>query len=103
MLLGIVFHKALAHDGMAASSVDSKLREHIYPRKFWLTKEEEARGTYHFGEGITGKVVESGMTMVVPRIGDEPGFLSRRLNRDEDNKLSFLCVPIKRGQKFWEP
>ena len=36
-----------------------------------LTEEQEARGIYRFGEGITGKVVESGTTMVVPRIGDD--------------------------------
>jgi Nif-specific regulatory protein len=67
---------------------------------FGLTEEEESRGIYHFGEGITGQVVESGKAMVIPRIGDEPEFLSRTRDRSEkDNQLSFLCVPIVRGRK----
>jgi len=67
---------------------------------FGLTEEEEARGIYRFGEGITGKVVEAGKTMIVPRIGDDPNFLSRTRKRTAaDNDLSFLCVPIMRGGK----
>jgi len=67
---------------------------------FGLSEEEETRGIYRFGEGITGKVVEAGKSMVVPRIGDDPNFLSRTRTRTaEDNDLSFLCVPIMRGGK----
>jgi len=67
---------------------------------FGLTEEEEARGIYRFGEGITGKVVESGQAMVVPRIGDDKDFLNMtRTHTEQDNDLSFLCVPIKRGSK----
>lgn len=67
---------------------------------FGLTEEEEGRGVYRFGEGITGKVLETGKTMVVPRIGDDHTFLSRtRIRGAEDDDLSFLCVPIMRGSK----
>ena len=67
---------------------------------FGLSAEEEARGIYRFGEGITGKVVESGQAMIVPRIGDDKDFLNMtRTRTKEDNDLSFLCVPIKRGNK----
>ena len=67
---------------------------------FGLTEEEEARGIYRFGEGITGKVVEAGKTMIVPRIGDDKDFLNMTRTRTaRDNNLSFLCVPIKRGNK----
>jgi Nif-specific regulatory protein len=69
-------------------------------QSFGLTEEQEARGVYRFGEGITGKVVETGLTMVVPRIGDDSEFLNLTLTHtDEDDDLSFLCVPIKRGNK----
>jgi Nif-specific regulatory protein len=65
-----------------------------------LTEEQEARGIYRFGEGITGKVVESGQTMVVPRIGDDKDFLNlTRTRTDQDDGLSFICAPIKRGNK----
>jgi len=67
---------------------------------FGLTEEQEARGIYRFGEGITGKVVDSGTTMIVPRVGDDKDFLNlTRTHTDQDNDLSFLCVPIKRGKK----
>ena len=74
------------------------LPEMMIPRERLL---EAARGVYHLGEGITGKVVETGETIVVPRISEEPNFLNRTGARGDqtDKKLSFLCVPIKRGKK----
>jgi Nif-specific regulatory protein len=68
---------------------------------FGLTDEEAARGVYYLGEGVTGKVVESGKAVVVPRISEEPMFLNRTGSRNSqaDRKLSFLCVPIMRGTK----
>ncbi|MDR3724348.1 MAG: sigma 54-interacting transcriptional regulator [Terracidiphilus sp.] len=69
-------------------------------QSFGLTEEQEARGVYRFGEGITGKVVETGNTIVLPRIGDDKAFLNlTRTHTDEDDDLSFICVPIKRGNK----
>ena len=52
--------------------------------------------TYKPGEGITGKVAETGRPMAVANLGQETHFLDRtgarrHLNRAE---LSFLCVPI---------
>lgn len=66
-----------------------------------LTEEEETRGVYSLGEGITGKVVETGESIIVPRICDEPAFLNRTKSHSspEDNKLSFVCIPILRGKK----
>lgn len=67
-----------------------------------LTDEEAARGIYYLGEGITGKVVETGQKIVLPRISEEPNFLNRTRARDviSDARLSFICVPILRGQKI---
>jgi Nif-specific regulatory protein len=66
-----------------------------------LTKEEVARGIYFLGEGITGKVVETGQPIIVPRLGEETNFLNRTGSRNDiaNSKLSFLCVPIMRGKK----
>jgi Nif-specific regulatory protein len=51
---------------------------------------------YQMGEGITGKVVESGKPIVVPRVSREPAFLHRAARRPElaHQELSFICVPI---------
>src|SRR5688572_20265932 len=59
--------------------------------------EDRARGVrYRLGEGITGKVVESGKPIVVPRVSREPGLLNRAAKRGEATRqeLSFICVPI---------
>lgn len=66
-----------------------------------LTEDEIAKGVYYPGEGITGKVVESGKPIIVPVIADEPSFLNRTGSWDEEHDLkhSFICVPIMRGQK----
>jgi Nif-specific regulatory protein len=51
---------------------------------------------YRIGEGIVGRVVESGRPIVVPRVSKEPTFLNRASKRSEAAKdeLSFICVPI---------
>jgi Nif-specific regulatory protein len=48
------------------------------------------------GEGITGKVVESGKPIVVPRVSKEPQFLNLAQRRTDHTKheMSFICVPI---------
>jgi Nif-specific regulatory protein len=51
---------------------------------------------YRVGEGITGKVVESGKPIVVPRVSREPALLNRAAKRGDASRqeLSFICVPI---------
>jgi Nif-specific regulatory protein len=51
---------------------------------------------YRLGEGIIGKVVESGKPIVVPRVSREPAFLNRAAKRPElpKEELTFICVPI---------
>ena len=51
---------------------------------------------YKIGEGITGKVAETGKPIVVPRVSREPTFLNRAAKRGDGlrQELSFVCVPI---------
>jgi Nif-specific regulatory protein len=55
--------------------------------------------TYKWGEGITGRVVQTGESMIIPRVSKEPLFRDRihgrRSTGGED--VSFICVPIKIG------
>jgi len=65
-----------------------------------LSAKEKERGRYKIGEGITGKVVETGQPMVVNDIGADPSFLNKTQSRDlQSRKYAFLCVPIKVGNK----
>src|ERR1044071_9696041 len=52
------------------------------------------------GEGITGKVVESGKPIVVPRVSREPSFLNLAARRPDSGKqeLSYICVPITQNR-----
>ena len=65
-----------------------------------LTAEARKRGKYKIGEGITGRVVASGIPIVVPQISEDPRFLNRTRSRGDvkQSALSFICVPIKHGQ-----
>lgn len=64
-----------------------------------LSGTQMERGRYRVGEGVTGKVVESGEPAVVPRISENPLFLDRTRARKGIQKkdISFICVPIKLG------
>ncbi len=63
---------------------------------YGLSKREIERGQYRVGEGVTGKVLQSGLPMAVPDIGKEPLFLNKTKARDlEKRAVSFICVPIQ--------
>ncbi len=51
---------------------------------------------YQMGEGITGRVLQTGEAAVIPNISEEPQFRDRIHRRGElsDQGLSFVCVPI---------
>jgi Transcriptional regulator containing GAF, AAA-type ATPase, and DNA binding domains len=68
---------------------------------FGITEEQKARGIYSPGEGITGKVVESGKAIIVPELRESPSFLNRTQARADgtDLNFSFFCVPIMHGKK----
>ncbi|HAH62751.1 MAG TPA: sigma-54-dependent Fis family transcriptional regulator, partial [Treponema sp.] len=63
---------------------------------YGMSKEEAKRGVYRKGEGITGKVYDTGNPVIVDKISLEPAFLDRT---GQHKKLkveqSFVCVPIK--------
>jgi len=65
-----------------------------------LTSNAMRRVKYKLGEGITGKVIETGQAVAIPKISEEPLFLdrtgSRKKRRGRD--LSFICVPVKKGK-----
>ena len=66
-----------------------------------LTTKQGAKVRYEIGEGITGRVVQSGRPIVVPRVSREPMFLNRAAERPElpQQELSYLCVPIISNRK----
>ena len=58
----------------------------------WQTAQ---RVRYRLGEGIIGRVVETGRPVVVPKASQEPLFLNRTgIHKGTDGETSFVCVPI---------
>ena len=51
---------------------------------------------YTLGDGVIGKVVESGRAVIVPRVTKEPTLIFRAPARDDahEEESSFICVPI---------
>ena len=58
-----------------------------------LTPEEETRGLYELGEGVTGLVAQKGESVLIPDISKDSRFLNRTRSRT-DHKTAFICVPI---------
>ena len=66
-----------------------------------LSQEQLEKVRYRVGEGITGRVVQTGKPAIVPKVSQEPMFLDRlhrrgKLTKDE---ISFICVPIAIGNQ----
>lgn len=65
-----------------------------------LSEEQSRKVRYRLGEGVTGKVMQTGKAMIVPKVSEEPLFLNRferwNVTREE---ISFICVPISIGQQ----
>ena len=94
-----IFHTRLGMSRGTITLLDPLSRELEIKAAHGMTEDEVGRGRYRIGEGITGKVAETGEPAVVPEIGREPLFLNRTRSRDLLNKgsISFICVPIKSG------
>src|SRR4030042_1204403 len=65
-----------------------------------LPEEQSRTVRYRLGEGVTGKVMQTGKAMIVPKVSPEPLFLNRfeRWNVTKE-EISFICVPITIGQE----
>lgn len=68
---------------------------------YGLTREEMARGRYAPNEGITGRVLASGQTVIVQDIDKDPVFLARAVARKNlpAGQVAFLALPILIDQK----
>jgi Nif-specific regulatory protein len=66
-----------------------------------MSAEAARRGRFRKGEGITGKILGTGMPMVVPDVAKEPLFLNRTESRSlaEGRVVAFIGVPIKVGRE----
>jgi Nif-specific regulatory protein len=94
-----ILHSKMGLKRGTITLLDPVTQELVIRAAHGLTETERQRGHYQIGEGITGKVVETGRPVIVPNIGQEPLFLNRTKARGDihKNNISFICVPIKIG------
>jgi len=62
---------------------------------YGITEAEKQRGKYKSGEGIIGRVLESGEVHIVDDVGKSKLMLHRAISRKDHVDHSFICVPIK--------
>ena len=63
-----------------------------------LTADEQRRGRYSKGEGITGRVLQTGQAAVLPDVAEDSDFLDRTRTRGGvSGRLSFVCMPLRDG------
>ncbi|MBN1799070.1 MAG: sigma 54-interacting transcriptional regulator [Spirochaetales bacterium] len=103
-IVGPILKLMAEHMGMLRGTialVNKNSGDIMIEEAYGLSDSEQARGKYKIGEGITGKVVETGKPVVIPKIKESPFFLDRTgARRDIDKKdISFICVPIKIGNQ----
>ncbi len=63
-----------------------------------LSAQQARSGRYKIGEGVTGKVIQSGEAIVIPKKSESPLILDRT-KRGKREDTSFICVPIKVGKE----
>ncbi|MCO5062039.1 MAG: sigma 54-interacting transcriptional regulator [Kiritimatiellae bacterium] len=63
-----------------------------------LSPQQAQRGRYKVGEGVTGRVIQTGEAIVIPNKSDSPLILDRT-KRGKGQGTSFICVPIKVGKE----
>ncbi|MBW7866102.1 MAG: nif-specific transcriptional activator NifA [Candidatus Hydrogenedentes bacterium] len=98
--LGPVLKAISKHTGMLRGTItllNRDMDEIVICAAHGLSPEQLQMGRYRLGEGVVGKVVQSGRPMVIPQVSQEPLFLNRtnaraNLNRED---VSYICVPIK--------
>ena len=59
-----------------------------------LNAEEKAHGHYRLGEGVTGRVAQTGRAEVVPDVHADSRFLNRTGARHGACPIAFVCVPL---------
>ena len=67
-----------------------------------LSEKPSKAVSYKLGEGITGRVIETGQPIAIPKISEEPRFLnkSRAGALPKGQERSFICVPVQKGNRI---
>jgi len=93
------------HHGLIRGAVmllDTETNELHIDASYGINESAARRVSYRVGEGITGRVFQSGKPIVVPQTSLEPLFLDRlglRKKGADRHEVSFICVPLLISRK----
>jgi Nif-specific regulatory protein len=92
-LLGLNRGRMVLADAVLPGQARTASVRHAYG----LTAHEAARGVFEWGEGITGRVLASGLPAIVQDVDAEPLFLFRTVARSElpPQTVAFIALPIE--------
>ncbi len=95
-LLGLNRGRMVLADDVAEGA-DGTERTASVRHAYGLTAPEAARGVFRWGEGITGRVLASGLPSIVQDVDAEPLFLFRTVARADlpPQTVAFIALPIE--------
>lgn len=69
---------------------------------YGLSQQEIGRGRFQPGEGITGRAMQNGQTLIIQDIDSEPLFLFRTVERRQlpQGTVSYIVMPIEQGGRI---
>ena len=75
---------------------DKNTKELHIQYSYGLSSEEQSRGTYALGEGVTGKVMATGNIALIPNVALEPTYLARVSSSTQigSKPIAYIAVPI---------
>lgn len=85
------------HEGLGISRAALALHykdEVVIQASLGLNETEKALGRYRIGEGVTGKVFQSGEAAVILNTAQDDQFLNKTGARSRETPGTFICVPI---------
>lgn len=100
-ILGIISeHKALLQGSLTL--LNRETGEISIEAAYGLSPHQQRRGRYKVGEGILGKVFQTGKPAMIPKVSEEPLFLNRTgaLDPEKSKDVSYLSVPIKLNKQI---
>ena len=100
-LLGLNRGRIVLREGTDLADAPQEGGKAFIRHAYGLTAAEVRRGVYAEGEGITGRVLQTGVPALVQDIADEPLFLFRAVqaSRFPAETVAFLALPIQLGTR----
>ena len=93
--------KELSIERAALTLVDPATEQLRIVASVGFSPEEQQRGRYAVGEGVSGRVRETGEPAVIPDVAKHKGFLNKtktaNTDPDSDKVQSYLCLPVFDG------